>query len=158
MTPLRMVLSLFPGSECKWYVMENVPDAAQSPFIGLLPQGHMVVLRDWDCGGETSRKRAFWTAPHRVMAPERREGQPSLSVMSTTYKRGRSTSQYCKDKGFLPGDLPLSHYGKLQGCEDIVAGLEKYGFSRRNIIQLIGNGVPYAMGRYVAEATKRLVV
>ena len=133
-----------------WVVMENVPTAA-SPAIP--PEWDRTVLRDWDCGGLTSRKRAFWTYPWRVEPPPHREGQPSLSVMATSYKRGiGGPGTYCDDKGFLPGNLPLEEYARLQGAERILEALKTQKLlSRSLVIHGLGNGVPLAMGRYVAK-------
>jgi DNA (cytosine-5)-methyltransferase 1 len=134
-------------------VMENVPRAIESEFIP--DDWHSVILSDWDCGGLTGRKRRFWTFPFTVVPPVKRpitdDSRPALSVMSTTYKRGKSDNPFVKAKHYLPGDLPIERYGELQGFEAVARGLDKYGFSRRTIIQLLGNGVPHALGSYVAQ-------
>lgn len=85
-----------------------------------------------------------------LTAPAHRDGDPEYSVMATTWKRG--ASKYCDDKGFLKGNYPLEYYAKLQGYD--ITGLINAGFSRRTIIHLLGNGVPTAMGRYVAKQVK----
>jgi DNA (cytosine-5)-methyltransferase 1 len=158
-TPLGAVCTLCKQTERNhlserpfFVAMENVPAAHKSRYI---PKAwHNVVLRDWDCGGQTSRKRRIWTYPFTLQVPPKREGKPSHSVMATTYKRGKSTNPFVTAKSYLPGDLKLEDYGKLQGCQDLVRGLSKYNFSRSTIIQLIGNGVPLAMGEHVARAAK----
>jgi DNA (cytosine-5)-methyltransferase 1 len=136
----------------RWITMENVLGARHA---GTIPAAwNPTILRDWDCGGLTARRRMFWTWPFLVLAPPRRAGQPSLSVMATTWKRGKSTSQYVTDKGFLPGDLPTIEYGRLQGHPEVAAALEAHRFSKASIVTLLGNGVPMAMGRHVARAAR----
>ena len=85
-----------------------------------------------------------------VMDPTPRPGEPSLSVMATTWKRGKTSSKYVTDKGFLPGDLPIEEYERLQGVPGMTASMIKAGSSRSFAVHLLGNGVPLAMGRYIA--------
>lgn len=138
-----------------WSVMENVTGALNHPAIPV--DWHPARLRDWDCGGLTSRKRFFWTWPFMVLDPPPRPGDPSHSVMATTWKRGKSASQYVLDKGFLPGDLPIAEYGRLQGAEDIAQQLIDHHASKAFSVHCLGNGVPLAMGRYVASAARTYV-
>jgi len=136
-----------------WSVMENVAGVMGHPSV---PRDwHPAILRDWDCGGETSRRRFFWTWPMMVMDPPARAGKPSLSVLASTGKRG--ASQYVIDKGFLAGDLPLEEYERLQGVPGLTAELVKRGASRLFAVHLLGNGVPLAMGRYVARAVRAAI-
>lgn len=133
----------------RFVVMENVP-----PLHGHEAIPHdwtRQVLRDWDCGGLTNRSRSIWTWPFIVLCPPTRPGRAALSVMASTYKRGSSSSQYVKDKSFLPGDLPLAEYARLQGCEEVGEALEAHGFSRQSAVTMLGNGVPFALGSYVAR-------
>ena len=136
-------------SGARWCVMENVRGALNHPAIPA--DWYAVTLRDWDCGGETCRTRAFWSWPFMVMGPGKREGQPSLSVMASTAKRGRD-SAYCADKRFLPGHLPIDEYERLQGWPGITEPFRKAGASKYLAVHLLGNGVPRALGRLVAEA------
>lgn len=137
----------------QWVVMENVCGAIG--HAGIPPEwGNPIMLRDFDCGGETARTRAFWLWPMSALAPCRTGISASPSVMATTWKRGKSTSRYVGDKGFLPGDLPIPEYGRLQGCEPLAKHLmsHKAHLSRSSIIHVLGNGVPLAMGRVIAKA------
>jgi site-specific DNA-cytosine methylase len=138
----------------KWIVMENVLGAIGNPEIP--KQWNRCVLRDWDCGGQTSRERVFWTWPMQGPYLLRADGKPAKSVMATTWKRGKSTSQYIADKGFLPGDLPIEEYGRLQGCEELAASMKAHPskMSRSFIVHCLGNGVPLPMGRAIAKAVK----
>lgn len=136
----------------QWVLMENVPQAIDSPAIPA--EWSVTKLRDWDVGGHTSRVRCFWSWPFMLLVPPRAHGDPQHSVMATTYKRGKSSSKYCADKGFLPGDLPIMEYARLQGAESIGASLEKHKSSRAFAVHVLGNGVPLAMGRAIATAVR----
>lgn len=130
--------------------MENVVHARNHPEIPA--EWNYSVIRDWDCGGHTNRTRAFWTWPMMLMEPGgRAAGDPSYSVMSTTWKRGRSEKSYHQDKYFLPGDLPIEEYARLQGFEEIGKTLSALRCSRAFAVHMLGNGVPLAMGRFVAR-------
>lgn len=141
---------VFHEGAFSWCVMENVGGHINHP--GIPRDWHPARLRDWDCGGETTRRRAFWTWPFMVLDPTPRAGEPSHSVMATTWKRGRSSSQYVADKGFLPGDLPIEEYERLQGAPGITQGLRDARASRALMVHLLGNGVPLSMGRFIARA------
>lgn len=147
---MRVVEAVGPA----WVVMENVVAAAGHPAI----PSHWahLKLRDFDCGGETSRVRAFWTWPFTMIGPARAQGRPSLSVMASTHKRGGG--QYAKDKSFLPGNLPIAEYARLQGAPEVGARLVEFKASRAFAIHVLGNGVPLAMGREVAKAVRQSVM
>lgn len=138
-----------------WGVMENVTGAWDHPAVP--KRWQRCVLRDWDCGGETNRTRLFYTWPFPMPLVLRRDGRPQKSVMATTWKRGKSESKYITDKGFLPGDLPIEEYGRLQGCEALATQLRGHPakFSRSSIVHLLGNGVPLSMGLAIARAVKQ---
>lgn len=142
--------------ECapEWVVMENV-----SGVIGheMIPKAWIpTLLRDCDCGGETVRQRVFWTWPFLLMAPGGKwSGQAALSVMATTGRRGGGS--YSKDKGFLPGTLPLEEYERLQGVPGATKELRRAGGSKRLAVHMLGNGVPLALGRHVARAVRAAV-
>lgn len=148
---LRVIRAVEPS----WVVMENVQQAIGHPDIPR--EWFHTKLRDWDCGGFTSRTRAFWTWPFMMFAPQRAAGDPEYSVMASTYKRGKSTSQYVKDKGFLPGDLPIEEYARLQGADEIGRSLIEHKASRAFAVHVLGNGVPLPMGRAVAKAVKAAI-
>ena len=135
-----------------WTVMENVRGTLDHPDI---PRSwYPAILRDWDCGGLTARTRVFYTWPFMLMAQGRRPGTPSKSVMASTWKRGKSSSSYVTDKGFLPGDLAPEEYARLQGAEDLAAPLIAHGAGKRFVVHCVGNGVPRAMGREIAHAVR----
>lgn len=132
-------------------VMENV----RGPMMkheAVPREWHPQLLKDWDCGGETARIRAFWTWPFMLMAPSPRASEPSLSVLASTAKKGKS--QYAADKRFLPGNLSIEEYERLQGVPGMTAGLMDAGASKYLAVHLLGNGVPLAMGRVVARAAR----
>lgn len=141
-------------NECRpsFVVMENVPPARK---VARVPsEWFCTILRDWDCGGETHRRRAFWTWPFMVPLPPRRQGTPTHSVMASTAKRGRSDNPFLAAKGYLAGDLPIAEYARLQGVPNIGAALEASGAGRQFAVKVLGNGVPYALGSHVANAAR----
>lgn len=135
-----------------WVVMENVPQSISHPAIP--KDWNLTLLNDHDCGGLTSRTRAFWLWPLFTLSPGMRGRAPSKSVMASTWKRGSSDSQYVAEKGFLPGDLPIEQYGRLQGCQALAEQLRDHPSkpSRSFIVHVLGNGVPLSMGRTIARA------
>lgn len=134
----------------RFVVMENVNGAHHHPAI---PRDwHAAMVRDWDCGGLTTRRRSFWTWPMMIWDPPERAGEPSLSVLASTAKRGGG--QYAADKNFLAGNLPLSEYERLQGAEGMTAGLMAAGSNKYFAVHCLGNGVPVPMGRYIARSVR----
>lgn len=146
-------IRVFEEGRFDWVVMENVQQVIGHP--GIPKDWHFAKLRDWDCGGFTSRVRCFWTWPFMLLEPCRAPGDPEHSVMATTWKRGSSNSQYVKDKGFLPGDLTIEEYARLQGAGEIGQRLIEHRVNKSFAVHVLGNGVPVAMGRYIARAVKQ---
>jgi DNA (cytosine-5)-methyltransferase 1 len=145
----------------RFLVMENVEAAKKSPHI---PREWCPVrLRDWDCGGLTGRRRVFWVWPYdlacAILLPPRRSGRPAFSVLCSSHKAklgpiskaGRARGHYAS----------LSEAGKLQGFPEFGAELERRSKLKDNDMnrclgmKLLGNGVPLAMGLWVAGAAKR---
>lgn len=136
----------------EWVVMENVQGVVNHEAI---PRDWCPSrVRDWDVGGETHRVRYFWTWPFAVFDPTPRAGEPSFSVLASTGKKGKSGA-YAADKRFLPGDLPIEEYERLQGAPGATAGLVAAGSSKYLAVHVLGNGVPLSMGRYMASAVER---
>jgi DNA (cytosine-5)-methyltransferase 1 len=148
---LRVVREAEPA----WVVMENVLKTVRHPAVPA--DWFPALLRDWDCGGLTARRRVFFSWPFAILSPSRAPGDASHSVMATSWKRGSSKSQYVKDKGFLPGDLPIEEYARLQGAEEIGQRLVAAHSSKAFAVHVLGNGVPLAMGRAVARAVKEAI-
>lgn len=88
-----------------------------------------------------------------LLEPAARAGEPAFTVMASTAKRG--TVAYAGDKGFLPGNLELSEYERLQGVEPgHLEALRAAGASRHLCVHLLGNGVPLSMGVEIATAIR----
>lgn len=149
---VRVVEEARGDREDFFVAMENVPRVLSlTEATGGPPDHwHREVIKDWDCGGLTHRKRAFWTWPFSIPKPPPRPGTPSLSVMATTYKRGAALHPINVAKSRLGGDLPLEEYARLQGAEDVLAGMLELPINRNAAIYVLGEGVPRAMGSYVA--------
>lgn len=144
--------------ECKpnWAVMENVREAKEAA-----PDWNHVFLRDYDCGGLTHRRRGFWfyglQAPTK---PLRREGNAEYSVLASNWNKRGTT----KIHGHLY--LSPSEAAHLQGYPQLAAHIIKnqpgwhgqngyLGMSKRSreiiATHTLGNGVPKALGLYVAS-------
>jgi len=146
--------------ECKptWAIMENVREAKT-----YAPSWDYVFLRDYDCGGYTHRRRGFWfygvDAP---IPPVRREGTPEYSVLASSWnKRGTSrlaahdylsASRAAQLQGFdnQLTDTIMSSQPGWKCANGSYNGVSKT--SRRIIAtHMMGNGVPFALGSYVAK-------
>lgn len=144
--------------ECKptWAIMENVREAR--PFA---PNWDYVFLRDWDCGGKTHRRRGFWfygiNAPP---APGARPGTPEYSVLASNWNARGTT--LLRNHLHLTSDQAADLQGFPALGQRIVdnqpgwkikngwKGVSK--FSRECLaVHMLGNGVPYAVGNYLAE-------
>ena len=138
-------------AEPTWFVMENVEAAIDSPHVD--QSWIRFKVRDWDCGGRTFRPRLFWFSPNdlalRVVLPARRPGKPEYTLCASDGRRGGRGSWV---KGGQPG-ISLEAACELQGF----AGLFKRGkfMSKSFGIHLLGNGVPRAMGEWVADQVVR---
>ena len=80
------------------------------------------------------------------------DGTVRCSVLASTAKKGKS--QYAADKRFLPGNLPIEEYERLQGVPGITKGIMDADSSKYFAVHCLGNGVPLAMGKYVARAVR----
>jgi len=135
-----------------WVLMENVRGAKNSPY---LPQEWFPIrLRDWDCGGKTWRTRVFWIyPPHLILSPPKRSGKPEYSVLSTSWK---TRNQEPDGKGFRGHEyISVEKAAELQGYPELIPILKPLG--RAYAVSLLGNGVPRAMGEYIANQVIKAV-
>lgn len=149
----RIVSAAAPG----WAILENVREAA--PYA---PRWQKVFLRDWDCGGLTHRSRGFWfhglpTAPK----PHKRTGSPAYSVLASAWNQRGATK--------LAGHAHLEpkEAARLQGFPELAQAIidgqpggkradGRYtgmSLASRKVLatHMLGNGVPHAMGLYIAN-------
>lgn len=131
-----------------WVVMENVRGYLNHPDI---PQDWLPIkLRDWDCGGMTYRTRVFWVWPATlILAPPKRPGKPEYSVLAYSWKGHDSVTKKMR----MHSNLSIVQAAELQGYPELVKILEPLG--KRYAISLLGNGVPRAMGSYIAKAIRK---
>lgn len=142
-----------------WVIMENVMAAKKSAAIP--KEGVPTKLVDWDCGGMTMRRRYFWVWPDRlILMPSKRPGKGEYTVLATSWK----TRSGFRDKfktiknGYRRGMheyITTKKAAELQGFPELLPMLED--LPRRYAVPLLGNGVPKAMGLYIARATKYLM-
>jgi len=134
-----------------WALMENVTQARKSKSI---PTDWLYVkLRDWDCGGLTNRTRNFWIwPPTLVLSPLKRPGKPANSVLKHSGKKILSNQQRATRPYGLHEKLTLKQAAELQGWPEMAVILKD--MSAAYAVGLLGNGVPRAMGVYIARAIK----
>jgi len=141
-----------------WAVMENVREA--KPHA---PPWDYVFLRDFDCGGRTHRRRGFWF--YGLEAPgkpgRRRDGEPAYSVLASSWNnRGTnrlsahnylSAHRAAEMQGFPQlGDKIMSNQPGWLCKNGRYKGVSKT--ARRVLaVHMLGNGVPAALGDYVAQ-------
>lgn len=154
--PLDLIgeyVRLLGEGQPNWWVMENVAGARHSPHIPKF-WSPPVWLKDWDCGGNTSRKRLFWCHPFWMLSPSKRPGKPSYSVLASTGRRGNSPTAI--GRGWHGSQGSVDFFAQLQGAEHLIKELKKRRASKEFIVHLLGNGVPLAMGRYIAAQALQL--
>lgn len=159
----RCVAAAAPG----WFLMEEVPEAPPPVVAGYLVDQHLV--RDVWCGGETSRLRRFsfgsrdgrrlvveTMALHRA-DPERAVTGGGRDVPVAIGGSGK------RKPGVTGGRLPKQGTARpmaetlaAQGLQPDFFGPEP-PFTVLAMRQMIGNGVPLALGRAVAAAVARAI-
>lgn len=145
-------LRIIEESQPKWAVMENVPGA-----ISAGPQWPYSLIRDFDCGGLTNRKRVFWFyGLPNVALPAFRSGASEHTVLASSWKK-RSTDNFpgheylkANDAAYFQGYPDLGW--KITNAQPSHGGKSGLSVTSRNIIavHMLGNGVPAAMANYVA--------
>lgn len=175
----RMAENLIPefercvaAAEPAWFLMENVPEAPAPcvPGYHVVPQE----IVDATVGGETRRRRLFhfgttdgrplviaWPALHRpdpeppVMASG--GGRPVPVAIGGSGKVKRSLRDVATRKGAAAlGFKTLSYYREALRLTGLPPDfLAEAPFTVAGKIHAVGNGVPLAMGRAVAQAVKR---
>jgi site-specific DNA-cytosine methylase len=144
--------------ECrpKIAVMENVREARAAA-----PEWDYTFVRDWDCGGLTHRRRGFWfygcDAP---LQPNKRPGQPEYSVLASSWNKrgmkrmhghtGLAACEAARLQGFNGLDEKIKAAQPGWITERSSSGLSERA---REVlaVHMLGNGVPMAMGLFVAR-------
>ena len=150
---------VFEETKPRWVVMENVRGAEKS---GAIPSDWSPIrLRDWDCGGLTSRKRTFFCWPlslaMMIQPPPKRSGKPDYTVTCSAFDHGNYSNTWFAGYKFLS----LPDGGRLQGFPELGEEFERRRREKHDPMTklfggtLLGNGVPRHMGRWVAEGVKR---
>ncbi len=149
-------------AEPDWFLMENVPEAPEPEVSGFVVRRYIVT--DWKTGGKTKRRRAFCFGDRtgRCLAISQDKwpaGRPHRAVTRNVRVPDERHHQKRKGKGGLfPGDgryLPIEDVCELQGLPRDWAKTSP--FRMEAIRVMLGNGVPMAMGRAMAEAVKELL-
>lgn len=133
-------------------VMENVVGVVGHDAIP--PSAKPLILKDWDCGGLTSRRRVFYVWPGELVGmipvPQHRDGKPEFTVLSSSHKTGQKRAERS-----MHARLSASDAGRLQGWPEISETMLEAGnkgriFPNRFVVHCMGNGVPRAMGEWLA--------
>lgn len=141
-----------------WFAMENVVEANVPAVAGYTVTA--TVLRDVWCGGETMRKRRMSIGMRdgrRVEVPTEalHRSDPHLAI--TSGARAHHTKRVVSGKERLCGTagsrLPIAEMARRQGLPAAFFDGNS-AFTETAKRQMIGNGVPLAMGRAVAAAVK----
>ena len=150
----------------RWFLMENVRSAPCPDPDGYHTWSDLVT--DYMVGGKTMRKRKFTfgtTKDAKAMALNIRMGRATLfsperavtgnSRVLTTGERIRNRDRISTRGGPLPGAgkcTPIAEMLELQGLpKDFAAHVP---FKQEALRQMLGNGVPFAMGRALARAVR----
>jgi len=151
----RIVDEAKPG----WMVMENVRGAKASPHIR--KDWAAYTVRDYDCGGMTNRTRTFWFWPGGFFdiaeKPEVRKDWPGPLLTLLASDGSRSHSGGWRSKGH--SGIDIVEAARIQGYPEVGKILqkanEKKGLSKHLGVRYLGNGVPRAMGEWVADLVVR---
>lgn len=146
-----------------WFLMENVP-AAPMPEV---PHYEVVdcEVRDCEVGGKTTRLRRFSFGtrdgrPLDVVPVFPFPSNPMRAITGDSRRASVGNRIRSKEKGggVLPAMgtlLPLSEVRDAQGLPaDFLA---ETPYTTKAIRQMLGNGVPLAMGRAIAKAVREAV-
>jgi DNA (cytosine-5)-methyltransferase 1 len=159
---LRIVAEAKP----RWAVMENVVEA-----VVAAPSWPYTVIEDYNCGGHTGRERAFWFygLPPPVEPPYR-SGRREHTVLARSWTMSSKAKREGHKRAFGgSSDLKADEAARLQGFPELANNLmeawplrsSNFGMNAhsKNVlaVHLLGNGVPQAMGKYIAEHVKRQV-
>jgi DNA (cytosine-5)-methyltransferase 1 len=158
----RCVRESAPG----WFLMENVQDAPEPVVDGYLI--HSQLLRDVWVGGETTRLRrfSFGTQDGRhleieMLALHRPDPEPAVlacggarSVPIAIGGSGKVKANRRVKAGDIASRLTVAISLRRSGLPEDFFG-PKSPFKVEAQQQMIGNGVPLAMGRAVAQAVVR---
>lgn len=152
-----------------WFLMENVERAPLPVVDGYVVRDELVNNR-W-CGGAQNRLRrfSFGTRDGRRLSIATEALEPVDYVPAvTTNSGGRRKVLKLDPAGRALGRQGLADHHRLQwrtldemardqGCPaDFVSALKEHGaFTDKAIRTGIGNGVPFPMGRAVADAVRR---
>lgn len=136
-------------------VMENVAEKRVLNHPAIPGDARPVILKDWNCGGLTCRRRVFFVWPGEladaIPVPASRPGEPELSLLASSWKTGGA-----RRRRGMRAKVSAREAGRIQGYPEIAERLIKAGdksrlFPERLIVHMLGNGVPKAMADHVAR-------
>jgi DNA (cytosine-5)-methyltransferase 1 len=142
------------AAEPEWFLMENVPPAPLPEVAGYIVKD--ILLQNRWLGQAQQRQRRFSFGTHdgrelHVQLAALESIEREYAVLATEHK-GQTHPGAKGRKRYLKG-RPLSRRCELQGLPADFADRLPFTDKWRGIV--IGNGVPLAMGRAIANAVKR---
>jgi len=138
-----------------WWVMENVRGVLKDDTMRK-SEGFPIVIRDWDCGGLTKRIRVFYFWPlglamfAKRRVPAKRPRWKEDAVYTVTASCGAIKQKSGQSL------LKAKEAARLQGYPDLYQfpHRSQHYLSNEVAVWLLGNGVPRAMGQWVAQTVR----
>lgn len=133
-----------------WYMMPRLAGTALRTRV-------IILQRTWGrprvatiCQKNTAyHAQVFWVWPATlVLVPPKRPGKPEHSVLASSWKGHDSQNKKMR----MHSHLTLERAAELQGYPELIESLRPLG--NKYAVMLLGNGVPKAMGEYIAKAVK----
>jgi DNA (cytosine-5)-methyltransferase 1 len=143
-----------------WAVMEGVEGSKGNP--ALRNWIHHTVY-DWDCGGLTKRKRTFWFYPQElgmsVILPARKSGLRKKALPTLLASDGHRVLKEDDWEHYGHPGIKIHKAAQVQGFDGWGKKLHKPDYITRRLgVHLLGNGVPRAMGLWVADQVVRWIL
>lgn len=155
-----------------WFLMENVERAPVPSVTGFVVRDQLV--RDVWVGGETSRLRRFsfgtceglalsmrWAALHRsdplpaVLASGGAWVPVEIGGSGKPKRKKVRRANGREEMGRIYGDKTHRYFREARAAQGLSDAFDLPGMTVAAKIKAIGNGVPLAMGRAVAQAVKQ---
>jgi len=133
-------------------VMEEVVSEATLNHPAIPSDVRCTILRDWDCGGLTSRTRGFWARGVDIATAPHRDGEPDWSVLARSWDKVVSDGP--KARTCMHSNLSARRACELQGFPEFFDDIadERRVIPDKLIVHMMGNGVPRAMGEWVVRS------
>lgn len=142
-----------------WFLMENVPAAPQPDVSGYVVHAQLVNNR-W-CGGVQNRVRRFsfgtpdgrpLHVPQEALEPV--EYVPAVCASGSRWQPAHVGRDGKRRAGRVYGDRSTRYLQQAIRAQGLPDGFDLPGFTVREKVRAVGNGVPLPMGRALARAVR----